>query len=68
MRNLVLAIVGLSVVAIVLPNAPANAEDAIVIRNDRDHDRDWHRHHHKKIVVIKHHRYGDRDRDRVERE
>ncbi len=66
MRNLVLAIVGLSVVAIALPNAPANAEDAIVIRNDRDHD--WHRHHHKKIVVIKHHRYGDRDHDRVERE
>jgi Ni/Co efflux regulator RcnB len=69
MRNLVLAIVGLSVVAIALPNAPANAEDAIVIRNDRDrdHDRDWHR-HHKKVVVIKHHRHGDRDHDRVERE
>ena len=53
--------------AIALPNAPANAEDAIVIRNDRDHDRDWHR-HHKKVVVIKHDRHGDRDHDRVERE
>jgi len=59
MRNLVLAIVGLGVVAVALPVASANAEETVVIKNHRHVDRDWHRHydsdwnrhHHKKVVI-----------------
>jgi Ni/Co efflux regulator RcnB len=67
MRNLVLAIVGLGVVAVALPVASANAEDTVVIKKHRHADRDWHRHydsdwnrhHHKKVVIEKDRRYHD---------
>ena len=53
MRNITLAIAALAAIAFALPVIPASAEDAIIIRTDRDHDRDWQRHHHhKKIVVL----------------
>jgi hypothetical protein len=70
MRNVTLAIAALAAIAFTLPVIPASAEDAIVIRTDRDHDRDWQRHHHhKKIMVLTTHRdhdrnhYRDRDND-----
>ncbi len=67
MRNLVLAIMGLGVVAVALPVASANAEDTVVIKKHRHVDRDWHRHydsdwnrhHHKKVVIEKDRRYHD---------
>jgi Ni/Co efflux regulator RcnB len=71
MRNLVLAIVGLGVVALALPVASAKAEDTVVIKKHRHYDRDWHRHydsdwnrhHHKKVVIVKDRRHHDRDHD-----
>jgi hypothetical protein len=71
MRNLVMAIVGLGVVAVALPVASANAEDTVVIKKNRHYDRDWHghydsdwnRHHHKKVVIVKDRRHHDRDHD-----
>ena len=68
MRNFVLAIVGLSVVALALPVASANAEEAIVIKKHRHYDHDWDRHHswdrhHKKVVVLKGHRDHDHYRE-----
>jgi Ni/Co efflux regulator RcnB len=67
MRNLVLAIVGLGVVAVALPVASANAEETVVIKKNRHVDRDWHRHYdmdrnrhyHKKVVIEKDRRYHD---------
>jgi hypothetical protein len=62
MRNITLAIAALAAIAFVLPVIPASAENAVIIKTDRDHDRDWQRHHHhKKIVVLKTHH--DRVRD-----
>ena len=62
MRNITLAIAALAAIAFVLPVIPASAENAVIIKTDRDHDRDWQRHHHhKKIVVLKTHH--DRDHD-----
>jgi hypothetical protein len=66
MRNFILAIVGLGVVALALPVASANAEETIVIKKHRHYDRDWDQHHnwnrhHKKVVVLKGHRDHDRD-------
>ena len=64
MRNIIVAIPVLAAIAFVLPVIPANAEGAIVIKTDRDHDRDWQRHHHhKKIVVLKTHHDRDHDHD-----
>ena len=45
MRNLVMAIVGLGVVAVALPVASANAEDTVVIKKNWHYDRDGHRHY-----------------------
>ena len=45
MRNLVLGVVGLGVVALALPIASANAEETIVIKKHRQYNRDWDRHH-----------------------
>ncbi|MFZ0064862.1 MAG: hypothetical protein WAK90_01710 [Pseudolabrys sp.] len=69
MRNLVLGIVGLGVVALALPVASANAEETIVIKKHRQYNHDWDRHHnwdrqHKKVVVLKGHRDHDHDRYR----
>jgi hypothetical protein len=70
MRNITLAIAALSAIAFVLPVIPASAEDAVIIRTDRDHDRDWQRHHHHKQIVVLHHKrivvlktHHDRDHD-----
>ncbi len=70
MRNITLAIAVLAAIAFVLPVIPASAENAVNIKTDRDHDRDWQRHHHhkkivvlhqKKIVVLKTHHDNDHD-------
>jgi hypothetical protein len=62
MRNFALAIACLAAVGFVLPAVPASAQDRVVVKTDRGHDRDrdWQRHHHKKVVVIKH-RHRDHD-------
>ena len=62
MRRVIIAIVGLGIVAIAAPVSSANAEDAVVIKKDHYHDRDSHR-HHKKVVIIKHHHDHDHDHD-----
>lgn len=68
MRNLVLGIIGLGVVALALPVASANAEETIVIKKHRHYNHDMDRHHnwdrhHKKVVVLKGHRDHDRYRE-----
>ncbi|HEY1311060.1 MAG TPA: hypothetical protein VGF02_08925 [Pseudolabrys sp.] len=64
MRNITLAIAALAAIGFVLPVMPASAENAIIIKTDNDHDRDWQRHHHhKKIVVLKTHHDRDHDHD-----
>jgi hypothetical protein len=64
MRNITLAIAALAAIAFALPVIPASAKDAVIIKTDRDHDRDWQRHHHhKKIVVLKTHHDRDHDHD-----
>jgi hypothetical protein len=63
MRNITLAIAALTAIAFALPVIPASAEDAVIIKTDRDHDRDWQRHHHKKVVILKTHHDRDHDHD-----
>ena len=64
MRNITLAIAALAAIAFALPVIQASAKDAVIIKTDRDHDRDWQRHHHhKKIVVLKTHHDRDHDHD-----
>ncbi|HZL41571.1 MAG TPA: hypothetical protein VFC45_14975 [Pseudolabrys sp.] len=65
MRKITLTIATLAAIGFVLPVMPASAENAVIIKTDRDHDRDWQRHqHHKKIVVLKTHHDRDHDHDR----
>ena len=49
-----------------VPTAQSANAETVVIKKYRDHDRDWSRHHHKKVVVIKHR--GNRGRDRHDRD
>jgi hypothetical protein len=62
MRKTVLALAALATIGFVAPTVQsANAETTVIKRGgDRDHDRDWGRHHHKKVVIIKR---GHRDHD-----
>jgi hypothetical protein len=63
MRKFAIVFAALAAFGIAMPlTSSANAEDAVVIKKDGDHDRDMHR-HHKKIVVIKHRRHRDHDHD-----
>lgn len=51
MKKFVLALAAFAVIGIAAPVASANAETVVV--KHRDHDRDWGRHHHKKVIIIK---------------
>jgi Ni/Co efflux regulator RcnB len=62
MRKIALAIAALAIAGFAAPNVQSANAETIVVKKDRDHDRDWGRHHHKKVVIIKHRR-GHRDHD-----
>jgi len=56
MRKIALAIAALAIVGFAAPSVQTANAETIVMKKDRGHDRDWGRHHHKKVVVIKHRR------------
>jgi hypothetical protein len=56
MRKIAIAIAALAIAGFAAPSMQtANAETIVVKKGG--HDRDWERHHHKKVVVIKHRRH-----------
>jgi hypothetical protein len=57
MLKIVTAVAALAVIGFVAPSIQTANAETIVVK--KDHDRDWHRHHHKKIVVIKGHHDHD---------
>lgn len=64
MRKIAIAFAALATIGFLAPTMQsASAETTVIKRHgDRDHDRDWGRHHHKKVVIIKH-RGERRDHD-----
>ncbi len=71
MRNFAIALAACAAVGVAMPlsTSGASAEGSvIVVQPDRVHDGDRGLHrgwrHHEKVVIIKHRRHHDRDRDR----
>ncbi len=63
MRKLIFTIAALGIVGLTVPAGSANAQSTtVVIKKDRDHDRDWRR-HHAQVVIVKHHRRHHWDHD-----
>ncbi len=53
MLKIVMAVAALALAGFVAPSLQAAKAETIVVK--KDHDADWHRHHHKKVVIIKGH-------------
>ena len=72
MRKFAIALAAFAAVGVAMPlsTSGASAQGAVVVVqpdriHDGDHDRGLHRgwRHHEKVVIIKHRRHYDRDRD-----
>jgi Ni/Co efflux regulator RcnB len=52
MIKILAAVAALAAISLSIPATQASAETVVIKKGD--HDRDWNRHHHKKVIVVKH--------------
>lgn len=61
MRKVIVALAALAAIGFIAPTIQSANAETVVVKKDGDHDRDWNRHHHKKVVIVKHRRDHDHD-------
>lgn len=61
MHKIALAIAALALAGFAAPMVQSAQAETVVVKKDGHHDRDWGRHHQKKVVIIKRDRHQHHD-------